>query len=307
MQTALAEISDCDEHLKKINENCDGLAIQIKDISDDIKNYLDKIEIDPARLQFLEERMSALFSIARKYKIQPDELFSYAENLRAQLTQNESHTELLNSLRDELIELEKKYFTSAENLSKSRKKYAKQLSSEILTTIQHLAMPNALFEVHLEEDSKQTFTAYGFEKVSFIATMNPGQSLQPISKIASGGELSRISLAIHVATANQHTTPCLIFDEVDTGISGATAEIVGQLINQLGQSRQVICITHLPQVAAQGNTHLLVEKTHHEGSTTTCVRELTKDKKIKELARLLGGVTITKKTLDHAKEMLEKM
>ena len=166
-------------------------------------------------------------------------------------------------------------------------------------------MPHAEFQVAFDRENIADLSPYGLEKIIFQITTNAGQPMQPLAKVASGGELSRISLAIHIATAEQHTVSTLIFDEVDVGISGSTAEIVGKLLRHLGKTHQVFCITHLPQVAAQGHHHVRVEKINHNNVTQTHIQSLSPAEKINEIARMLGGVAITKKTIEHAQEMIE--
>jgi len=193
--------------------------------------------------------------------------------------------------------LKKKYNDVANKLSKSRFQAAKKLAIEITKTIQALALPHAEFQVYLEQENNIPFSLHGLEKIIFQIKTNAGHTLQPLAKIASGGELSRIGLAIHMATANQHTTPTLIFDEVDVGIGGGTAEIVGKLLRHLGETHQVICITHQPQVAALGHQHLLVSKEHKDNVTRTQIQFLSSTEKIHELARMLGGIEIYQKNI----------
>ncbi len=304
---------DAIETLQSVNpkiqtwvDNLKSCIIQLSDTESELRHFLENFEIDPERLKWVEERIGTLFDMARKHKVAPDELFALQEKFAAELTAIDTSEERLNELHKNLQIVENDYLTSATKLSTSRKKAAKKLTQEITQVIHELALPHGQFHVNFFTTDIAPYSPHGLEKIIFEIAMNIGQPLQALAKVASGGELSRISLAIHMATAEQHTIPSLIFDEVDVGISGSTAEIVGKLLRRLGHTHQLLCITHLPQVAAQGQQHLLVEKHHEKHATYTNVRKLNAEEKVKELARLLGGIQITQKTIEHAREMLEK-
>ncbi|MBX3709352.1 MAG: DNA repair protein RecN [Gammaproteobacteria bacterium] len=291
----------------KVNEwtaTLNTILIQLTDLESDLKNYLDNTELDPERLQFIEERVSQIFNLARKHKISPQELTTFKEQLISELQSIDSSNEDLMKLEDKKNQIAKSYIEHADQLSSSRKKAAEKLEKEISATIQHLSLPHGEFKIALERDDG-TLPLHGHEKIIFLIKTNPDQSLQPLAKVISGGELSRLSLAAHLALANQTTIPTLIFDEVDTGLSGATAEKIGRLLRKLGNSYQVFCITHQPQVAACGHHHVLVEKYFVDNSTHTRLRLLTADEKTREIARMLGGEKITEKTLEHAREVLQ--
>lgn len=303
---ALETVGHVNSKISTWIENLKSAIIQVADTENELHRYLEAIDIDPERLTVVEERISTLFNLARKHKISPNELYDYTQKLSAELHELENSDERLNKLTLQLGILEKEYRDAAKKLSQSRMKAAKKLENEISVIIRELALPHAEFQVTLEQDT-QTVSAHGLEKIIFQIKTNAGQPFQPLAKIASGGELSRISLAIHIATAEQHTISTLIFDEVDVGISGGTAEIVGKLLRRLGKTHQVLCITHLPQVAAQGLHHVRVEKITQDNSTKTHIQFLSANEKIQEIARMLGGVAITKKTLEHAREMVENI
>lgn len=286
-------------------ENINNAIIQISDTENDLRRYLEVVDLDPERLEIVEQRLSTLFNLARKHKISPDELFDYQQKLSQELNELENSDERLSALSQELKSIEKNYSAAAEKLSQTRKTAAQRLAAEIAATIRELSLPHAEFAVQLEADLQAKFSPYGLEKIIFLIKTNAGQSMQPLAKIASGGELSRISLAIYIATAEQHIIPTLIFDEVDVGISGGTAEMVGKLLRKLGTTHQVFCITHLPQVASQAHHHLCVKKISDTHSTQTEITMLSAAEKVREIARMLGGVEITQKTLAHAREMLE--
>ncbi len=286
-------------------ENLRSNIIQLRDLEDELRSHLESIDLNPERLHWVEERISTLFNLARKHKILPTELSHFQNKILDELTAIETKDTLLEELEKKREAIEKRYEDAAAELSKSRHIAGKNLAQEINSFIQELSLPNGKFQIQFANDTAR-FSPQGIEKIIFEIAMNAGQPLQPLAKVASGGELSRISLAIHLATAEQHTIPSLIFDEIDVGISGGTAEIVGKLIRRLGKSHQILCITHLAQVAAQGHQHLLVEKNLRKDTTFTHVRALSTEDKIIELARMLGGVKMTQKTLEHAREMLEK-
>ncbi len=288
-------------------ETLKSAIIQVNDTESELRHYLDNVDLDPERLQYIEARIGVLFDVARKHKVAPQELFALLQRIKNELAELDCSDERVAELEKELSALEKNYQATAAKLSASRAKAAKKLTQEITQIIHELSLPHGKFHIQFATDDVPPCYAQGLEKIIFQITTNVGQPLLALAKVASGGELSRISLAIHMATAEQHTIPTLIFDEVDVGISGGTAEIVGKLLRRLGETHQLLCITHLPQVAAQGHQHLLVEKRHEKNATFTQIRPLTPKEKISELARLLGGIEITKKTIDHAREMLEKV
>ncbi len=304
---ALENVQNVDPKIQGWVENLKTAIIHVSDTENDLRHYLENVEVDPERLQYVEERIGILFDIARKHKVVPEELYDFQQKIAAELADLGSRDERLAELEKKLADIEKNYLTTATQLSKSREKSAKKLMQEITQIIHALSLPHGKFHIHFSTDDVARISPNGLEKIMFQITTNVGQPLQPLAKVASGGELSRISLAIHMATAEQHTIPTLIFDEVDVGISGGTAEIVGKLLRRLGETHQLFCITHSPQVAAQGQQHLLVEKRHEKEATFTQARFLDAKEKVKELARMLGGVEITKKTLAHAQEMLEKV
>jgi DNA repair protein RecN (Recombination protein N) len=288
-------------------ESLKSAVISVSDTEDELRRYLESVDLDPERLQWVENRISTLFNIARKHKIAPHELYDLQLKFSQELFDTANSDEKIAALIEKQKIIEKKYQESAALLSDGRKKSAKKLSAEITKTVRELSMPHAEFFIELEKENPDDFPANGLEKIIFQIKTNAGLTAQPLAKIASGGELSRISLAIHAATASQYTIPTLIFDEVDVGIGGGTAEIVGKLLRRLGSTHQVFCITHAPQVAAQGHSHLRVEKMSDKHSTSTTVTALSPKEKISEIARMLGGVEVTKKTMEHAKEMVEKL
>jgi len=303
----LAAIQEVNPLIATWVENLKTIIIQLNDIESDLYHYLSSVEIDPSRLNFIENRLSSLFNLARKYKISPAELNHYQQKISDELNELENGDEHLKKLEEEINVLKQKYEQNAKKLSDSRKKAATCLSKEITAIIRELGMPKANFQINFEAISPNQISSHGLEKIIFEMSSNPGLVLQPLTKIASGGELSRISLAIHVTIAERYKISTLIFDEVDVGISGRHASIVGKLLRHLGRTHQVFCVTHLPQVASQGNQHIRVEKINDENSTYTKIQSLSSKEKINEIARMLGGVTITQTTIEHAREMLDNV
>ena len=281
----------------------DSALIQLNDLEAELSSYLESAEVDPERAQFVEQRVSQLFDLARKHKIKPEELFNYQLRLQAELDGLAASDDEIAKLTQQLLSSEAEYHQHAAKLSKCREKAAGVLAKTITKTIRSLSLPHAEFQIELEAESNG-FSPHGHEKVVFIIKTNPDQPMQPLAKVVSGGELSRLSLAAHLALAHVSSTPTLIFDEVDTGVGGATAEKIGKLLRELGDAYQVFCVTHSPQVAACGHQHLLVEKYFIEKTTHTRLRFLNAKEKSAEVARMLGGEKITAKTLAHAEELL---
>lgn len=280
--------------------------VQLNDLESELRNYLADMEVDPEKIRNIEDRVSEIFNLSRKHKISPNELFHFTKEIQEELT-------TLHAGQNDLVKLEaerqltaENYHLLAEKLTQSRNKAALKLSSEISTTIRSLSLPHSEFNIELEKESIPLLP-HGNEKIIFLIKTNPDQLLQPLIKVISGGELSRLSLAAHLALASKTNIPTLVFDEVDTGLSGATAEKIGKLLRRLGETYQVFCVTHQAQVAACGHHHLLVEKYFIEKSTYTRLRLLNTNEKTSEIARMLGGERITKKTLDHAREILESI
>lgn len=304
LRKTLESIQPVEAKAKSWCESVHAALIQISDVESELQNYLENTDLDPEKLQTVEERYSQIFNLARKHKLPPEELVAFQERIAAELNALNTSDEDLSRLEAQKRALEEEYHKLADQLTAGRKKFAARLEKEMTTTIRSLSLPHGEFKIGLEPDHGH-LSAHGKEKVTFLIKTNPDQTLQPLGKVISGGELSRLSLAAHLALANKTSIPTLVFDEVDTGLSGATAEKIGKLLRTLGNSYQVFCVTHQPQVAACGHHHLLVEKYFIENSTYTRLRLLNPEEKTREVARMLGGEKITQKTLEHAKEMLE--
>lgn len=289
--------------LKNCMELFSSAIISLEEGLSELKIFSDNISSDPKRLNFIDERLSQIFNLARKHRVSPQQLFEHTKTLAEQAKNLRNSEATLRKLEEQLQKLKAEYQTAAQKLTLQRKKTGENLKKKIIDRLAHLELSQARFEVSIAPT--ETFSALGSDEIEFMISLNPGHPLQPLRKIASGGELSRISLAIQVITAEKMTIPSLIFDEVDVGVSGKTAEIVGKLLRNLAQNTQVLCVTHLPQVAAQGHQHYKVYKQQTKDSTTTQIQNLIDKEKISELARMLGGIQITENTLKHAQEMLE--
>ena len=303
----LEQLAKTDNELNEISTLLDNAMIQISEASSELHQYIDSLEMDPQRLSFLDERISSIHNLARKHQVAPDELPTLFEQLEKELDAIENADIHLEQLQHEISQAETDYKKAAKALTKSRTKVAKILSSKVSENMQELGMEGGAFEVALNEYNHDSFHNNGNEQTEFLVSANPGSPAKSLSKVASGGEISRISLAIQVIAAESTRIPTLIFDEVDVGIGGRVAEIVGLKLRQLAQHRQVICVTHLAQVAALGQHHLQVSKQSDSATTISQINYLDQTQRVNELARMMGGIEITQQTLSHAEEMLAKV
>ncbi|MCP3433220.1 DNA repair protein RecN [Stutzerimonas stutzeri] len=278
--------------------------IQVEEAIGELNRFVDHFDADPERQQMLEERLDTIYTLARKHRVQPSELPNLHQQLLEELEGLNADDEAVERLGEELAAYARHYEEKAGELSRNRQAAAEELASAVEAEIQRLGMPGGRFSVQLKPAAEGEYTPYGLEQVEFLVSANPGQPLRPLAKVASGGELSRISLAIQVITAQTSRVPTLVFDEVDVGIGGPTAEIVGQLLRRLGERGQVLTVTHLPQVAAQGHHHLFVHKARDTDETRTAVTELDQAGRVEEIARMLGGVDLTEQSLAHARQMV---
>ncbi|UPQ83645.1 DNA repair protein RecN [Pseudomonas knackmussii] len=278
--------------------------IQVEEAVGELNRFLDHFDSDPQRQQALEERLDSIYTLARKHRVQPQELPGLQQSLFEELEGLNADDDALEQLGEELAAYAHHYQEKAEALSGARQQAAESLAVAVETEIQRLGMPGGKFSVVLKPTTAGDLMPHGLEQVEFLVSANPGQPLRPLAKVASGGELSRISLAIQVITAQTSRTPTLVFDEVDVGIGGPTAEVVGQLLRRLGERGQVLTVTHLPQVAAQGHHHLFVHKARGRDETHTAVAALDGSERVEEIARMLGGVDLTEQALAHARQMI---
>ena len=300
-------LSAHDSKLAEISATLEAAQIQIDEAVHSLTRYLQKIELDPDRLEETEARMQALHGAARKFKVlteQLPQLLLETEDSLATLAAAQN----IELLKKQVAVAEADFMKLAQQLSQQRLSMAKQLSQEVTAAMQGLSMAGGQLQISLLPLAEGS--AGGLEQIEFLVAAHPGATPRPLAKVASGGELARISLAISVITSQAAFTPTLIFDEVDAGIGGAVAETVGRLLRQLGESHQILCVTHLPQVAAQGNQHLkvskAVSKTHNQEKTLSHVSPLNRTERVEEIARMLGGSTLTETTRRHARELLEQ-
>ena len=297
----LKSLSEFDPELKTVIDVIEPASFQLQESVYALRHYARRLDIDPNRLKDVEARMESVHNLARKYRIRPVELGELLERCENRLAELGGNAGI-----DTLIERERvaqtQYEDLATNLGAQRKKAAKKLSQTVTASMQTLAMSGGKFSIELAPRNEPS--ANGLEHVIFAVAGHAGVTPGPMDKVASGGELSRIGLALQVVMSKVARVPTLIFDEVDAGIGGGVAEVVGKLLRELGTHHQVMCVTHLPQVAAQGQYHLSVSKITHKGMTRSAVDQLTQPQRIDEIARMLGGVKITTATRQHAAEML---
>lgn len=301
----IEELTAIDAALSESRELLETATIHAGEAAAGLRRYLDGLDLDPAALQEVELRVGQLHDLARKYRVKPTELPDLLDQRCAELAALEQSDVTLGDLREQRERMWRTYLTAAAELSRARQQAATHLTETVTRSMQQLGMNGGQFSIQLDPLPEERATASGLERVEMLVSANPGQPLQPLAKVASGGELSRISLAIQVATAECGRVPTLVFDEVDVGIGGGVAEIVGRLLRQLGSSRQVLCVTHLPQVAAQAHYQLRVRKETLDGQTFTRLEPLDERARVDEIARMLGGTEITARTRDHASEMLD--
>jgi len=284
--------------------------IRIGESARELSGYLDDLDVDPARQEFVEQRLAAIEQLARKHRVVPAQLLAKDAQIESELAQLERIEHDLASLRGEVDAAAARWQALAGELSLRRREAAARLGPAITNRMQTLGMVGGRFEIRVEPTGETQTSATGFELVEFLVSANPGQPPRPLGKVASGGELSRLSLAVQVTTARPDgdaqaaDVRCMVFDEVDSGVGGAVAEIVGRELASLGRQAQVLCVTHLPQVAAQGSSHLRVSKLTDGRTTRTQIAALTADERVEEVARMLGGISITDKAREHASEML---
>jgi len=301
----LGELEAHDASLTPMIALLNDAAIQVEEAARELRSYCDQLEIDPLRLQHVEARYAKAMELARKHTVMPEALYQHHQELTSEFISLSEQETLLGTLESEVAEAKGIYLAATQSLSESRQRAALKLSEEIEAQIRHMNMPHAKVDIQIQYDELRKPVSTGLDSVEFRVSTNPGQDADKLEKVVSGGELSRIGLAIQVIASGHHATPTMIFDEVDTGISGPTASIVGGLLRKLGTQSQVMCVTHLPQVAAQAHNQLFVTKLTDGESTETQMLPLTKQDRIDELARLLAGDKVTKSALANAKELLK--
>ncbi len=302
----LDELLRIDPRLADGRELIESARIQVEEAASRLRDYGEGVDLDPARLSAIDERLGRIQDLARKHRVVPAELAEHHRALRDELNTLEHADESLLALQARADTLWRDYSKAAAALRCQRAAAAHRLAGTVTAAMQGLAMAGGQFDCRLSAVPIEQAGPSGLDEVEFLVAANPGQQLAPLAKVASGGELSRISLAIQVATAGCGEVPTLIFDEVDVGIGGAVAEMVGRLLHDLGRARQVLCITHLPQVAVQARQHLQVSKRSDGQTTETGIAALGQRERVQEIARMLGGLDITAQTLAHATEMIDR-
>ena len=297
----IEDLAKLDSHLEDAKIAIESAQIQLSEATHSLNRYLQKIDVDPERLQEIEERLKDLHSAAKKFKCTPEDLPQTWEEIREKVHAIRDSQDLA-ALEKNLQATEAAYRKEAKLLSQARAKAAKVLEKAVTDAMQDLSMAGGSFSIRLE--SLPDGGPYGLEQIEFLVAGHPGVTPKPLAKVASGGELARISLAISVITSEASQIPTLIFDEVDSGIGGAVAETVGKRLKELGQAHQVLCVTHLAQVAAQGHQHWKVSKHSESNSTISQITSLNRQERVEEVARMLGGAEITETTRRHARELL---
>ncbi|MGD8709166.1 MAG: DNA repair protein RecN, partial [Ectothiorhodospiraceae bacterium] len=292
---------DLDTAIGGAHELFNNALVQLEEGCNSLRHYVDAVELDPARLQWVEEQIQLLNDLARKHRVRPEELPGRLAELQGELAELEQAEERLDALTDQLAQCQNDYRAAATELSYSRQRAAVDLGDKVTALMHELGMPGGELGIRVALAPEGKITSHGLDDVRFEVRTNPDQRFAPLNKVASGGELSRIGLAMEVAAAGTTHIPTLIFDEADTGIGGAVAEVVGRKLRELGGYHQVLCVTHLPQVAAQAHHQLKVEKDTAAGRTRTDIASLDTDARTQEIARMLGGVEITENTLNHAR------
>lgn len=302
---ALEAIAQFDDSVSQILESLQSALIQAEDASSELDHYHDSIEADPQYLADIEARYSQCLELARKHHVQPESLYATHMELADELKDLQAEESSLTELQNSVDKLKSDYDNAALSLSKARVKSAKALSKEIQDSIQEMNLPHAKVDLRVDYQTSHKPSLLGNDEVCIYLSVNPGQALDIMEKVVSGGELSRIGLALQVISSKETRIPTMVFDEVDVGISGPTAALIGKLLRKLGEHSQVVCVTHLPQVAAQANNQLFVSKVTDGKTTETNLLKLTKEERINEIARLLAGDEMTETAIANAKDLLK--
>lgn len=301
---SLESLAEFDASLLPLIELLKSAGIQVSEATETLRRYGEDIDMDPQRRDWVEERLDVLQAVARKHRVSADELLALHIRLRDEHDELTHSAERGRELEEQAAAMRQDFFARANMLSVARGKAAKLFSAAVTEAMSGLGMPGGTFEVDLTRLDEDSARNWGIDAIDFLISANPGQKPQPLAKIASGGELSRMSLSIQVIASDGSAIPTMVFDEVDSGIGGGVAEMVGHRLQEIGDNRQVLCVTHLPQVASLADHHFRISKVTDGKSTRTGLQVLGTDERVKELARMLGGVEITTKTLAHAAEML---
>jgi DNA repair protein RecN (Recombination protein N) len=301
---AIGHLVKYDGELKSALEMLETASIQVSEATDSLQRYSESVDMDPARRDWVEERLDAITAVARKHRVDATALAELRERLNAEYEEITHADARGKELEEQVATSETGYRGLASALSNSRRKAARKFSKAVTEAMSGLGMPDGQFTIEVSARAENDCRAWGMDNIEFLISANPGQPLMPLARIASGGELSRMSLSIQVIASDCSAIPTMIFDEVDSGVGGGVAEMVGRRLRELGHDRQVLCVTHLPQVASLADQHFRISKVSDGKATRTGVSALSREERIEELARMLGGVEITQKTIEHATEML---
>ena len=304
-QQQLTDAAAIDKRFNEPAEMLQNALIQIDESVSQLRDLDKTLDADPTALSYVDERLGKIHDLARKHRVEPTDLLQKFIALDTELNALTGPETSLDALEEKAQKLAADYDQLAEKIRQKRKSTAIKLNKHITTAMQELGMEGGIFSAEIEPLKAGVRKAHGIDEIRFLVSTNPGNPPQPLSKVASGGELSRISLAIQLEASAKTRVPTMIFDEVDSGVGGAIAEVVGKKLQSLGTEAQVFCVTHLPQVAACGHHHFQVNKTKSSDKTTTSLKTLKADQRVDEIARMLGGKTITEQTRRHAEEMLE--
>lgn len=302
--TISRSLAELDPRFAAIAKAIDESLIALREGIESAERYEADLEADPQRQEWVEQRLAAIETVARKHRVEPAALGSLQADLAAEFQQLDTLEASLEQIEKKLAQLQTQFRSACTKLTAARLAAAKKLSRQISDLMQTLGMPGGVFDIAVRALDNDAAQAHGADEIEFLVSANPGQPPRALAKVASGGELSRISLAIQVAAAQSEALPCLVFDEVDAGVGGGVAEIVGRQLRTLGERAQVLCVTHLPQVASQAHAHVRVTKLTDGKTTRTVLRVLGADERVEEIARMLGGISITDKAREHAAEML---
>lgn len=306
VRAELARVVAHEPRLESVDAQLESAALQLDDAAATLERLRDDLDLDPERLQQLDERLARLHDLARKHRVPLQDLGSQRDALQAELNQLRDAGASMDALLREREQVQQAWQAASAALTQARQETARSLGKSVSNLMSELGMAGGGLSVAIEPLPESRPDPNGAERIEFLVAANPGQPARALRKVASGGELSRISLAIEVAALGADSVQTMIFDEVDSGIGGAVAEVVGQKLRALGAQRQVLCVTHLPQVAAQGHQHLFVSKASAGDATASQIQALDDAGRIEELARMLGGVEITRETRAHAKQMLQR-
>jgi len=302
----LERLLEHDPTLRPAAEMLAGVEVELREVESTLAHYRERLEADPTRLAWLDDRLTKMRALARRHAVTEAELGTVLASLLRRIATLDGNGESLEALATRMAEARAQYFAAAKRLSTARAKHASVLSRAVTTELTELGMPHGEFHVELQPKPAERADGTGLERVEFQVKLNPGQPFGALSKVASGGELSRISLAIEVVRAGASPVTAFVFDEVDAGVGGRVADIVGLKLSQLAAVRQVLCVTHLPQVASHGTTHYRVAKLTDGKTSRTQVSALSATERVDELSRMLGGVEITERTRAHAAEMIDR-